>query len=63
MRVAQGDGKGLHSAENNALLGRFFRKKLNVPSGTFITKEMLEKYGKTYVIFKKYDNDLFVLDF
>lgn len=63
MRVAQAGNKGIHSAENNALLGQFFRKRLGVPSGTFITKEMLEKYGKTYVFFKKYDNEIYVLDF
>lgn len=63
MRVAQQGNKGLHSAENNALLGKFFRQKLGIPSGTFITKEMLEGYGKTYVVFKKYENNIYVLDF
>ena len=63
MRIAQDDNKGIHSAENNALLGSFFRQKLGVADGTFITKKMLEDYGKTYVEFKKYDNDIFVLDF
>ncbi len=63
MRVAQQGNKGIHTAENNALLGDFFRKKLGVPSGSLITKEMLENYGKTYVVFKKYENDIYVLDF
>lgn len=63
MRIAQGGNKGIHTAENNALLGRFFRKKLNIPSGKFITKELLKKYGKTSVVFRKYGEDLFVLDF
>lgn len=63
MRVAQQGNKGIHTAENNALLGQFFRQKLGVPNGTFITKEMLENYGKTYVEFKKYDNDIYVMDF
>ena len=63
MRVAQAGNKGIHSAENNALLGQFFRKKLNIPNGTFITKEMLEKYGKTTVVFRKYPNDIYLLDF
>ncbi len=63
MRVAQAGNKGIHSAESNALLGQFFRKKLNIPPGTFISKQMLESYGKTYVIFKKYENDVYLLDF
>lgn len=63
MRVAQQGNKGIHTAENNALLGKFFREKLGVPNGTLITKKMLENYGKTYVTFKKYENDIYVLDF
>lgn len=63
MRVAQEGNKGLHSAENNSLLGQFIRKRLGVPRGTFITKEMLEKYGKTYVEFRKYADDIFLLYF
>lgn len=63
MRIAQGGNKGIHTAENNALLGLFFRQKLNIPSGKFITKKMLKKYGKDSVVFKKYGEDLFVLDF
>lgn len=63
MRVAQDGNKGIHSAENNSLLGSFFRQKLGIPNGTYITKEMLENYGKTYVTFKKYDNDVYVMEF
>lgn len=63
MRVAQAGNKGIHTVESNALLGHFFRQKLGVPSGTFITKEMLEKYGRTYVVFKKYENDVYLLEF
>lgn len=63
MRIAQQGNKGIHTAESNALLGQFFRYKLNVPSGTFITKEMLEKYGKTYVVFNKYKNNIYTLEF
>ena len=63
MRVAQGGDKGIQTAESNALLGQFFRQKLNLPQGTFITKQMLEAYGKTYVIFKKYENNIYLLDF
>ena len=63
MRIAQAGNKGIHTAENNALLGKFFRKKLGVPSGTFITKKMLEKYGTTKVVFKKYNNGIYLMDF
>lgn len=66
MRVAQAGEKGIHSAQNNAIIGEFLRERLGVPSGTFITKAMLENYGRTTVTFKKYfeDNEyIYVLEF
>lgn len=63
MRIAQANNKGIHTAESNAFLGQFFRQKLGLPSGAFITKEMLEQYGKTYVVFRKYENGIYLLDF
>jgi hypothetical protein len=41
----------------------WIRQKLGVPSGTFVTKEMLENYGSTRVTFKKYEDDIYVLEF
>ena len=63
MRLAQAGNKGIHSADSNAIIGMWLRKKLGVPSGTFITKEMLENYGSTRVMFKKYEDDIYVLEF
>ena len=63
MRLAQANDKGLHSAESNAILGKWIREKIGVGDGTFITKEMLENYGATRVRFRKYENGIYVLDF
>lgn len=63
MRMAQQGNKALHSAESNALLGEWIRKKLNAPSGGYITKQMLELYGRTYVTFRKYEDGTYLLDF
>lgn len=63
MRMAQDGNKALHSAENNSILGEWIRKKINAPSGGYITKQMLEIYGKTYVTFRKYEDGTFLLDF
>lgn len=67
MRMAQQGNKALHSVESNAILGEWIRKKLDVSTGGYITKQMLENYGKTYVTFRKYkdkdDNDIYLLDF
>ena len=63
MRMAQQGNKALHSVESNAILGEWIRRRLGVPNGEYITKQMLEDYGKTYVIFRKYDDGTYLLDF
>lgn len=63
MRMAQAGNKGLHSAENNSILGRWIRNEMKVPSGTFITEQMLKNYGKTRVTFRKYADGTYLLDF
>lgn len=63
MRMAQQGNKALHSAENNSILGEWIRKKINAPSGGYVTKKMLELYGKTYVTFRKYEDGTYLLDF
>lgn len=63
MRMAQQGNKALHSAENNSILGEWIRKKIGAPQGGYVTKQMLELYGKTYVTFRKYDDGTYLLDF
>ena len=63
MRMAQQGNKALHSAENNSILGEWIRKRLGVASGGYVTKQMLELYGKTYVTFRKYQDGTYLLDF
>ena len=63
MRVAQQGNKALHSVESNAILGEWIRKRIGAPNGGYVTKQMLELYGKTYVTFRKYDDGTYLLDF
>lgn len=63
MRIAQQGGKALHSVESNAILGEWIRKRIGAPSGGYITKQMLQNYGKTYVTFRKYADGVYLLDF
>ncbi len=63
MRMAQQGNKALHSVESNAILGEWIRKRLGEPSGAYITKQMLENYGRTYVVFRKYADGTYLLDF
>lgn len=62
MRMAQQGNKALHTAESNAILGEWIRQELGVPSGSFITKEMLELKNKTHVTFRKYADGTYLLD-
>lgn len=63
MRMAQQGNKALHSVESNAILGEWIRKRIGAPSGGYVTKQMLELYGKTYVTFRKYADGTYLLDF
>lgn len=63
MRMAQQGNKALHSVESNAILGEWIRKRIGAPSGGYVTKQMLELYGKTYVTFRKYSDGIYLLDF
>lgn len=63
MRMAQMGNKALHSVESNAILGEWIRKKIGAPNGGYVTKQMLELYGKTYVTFRKYADGTYLLDF
>ena len=63
--VAQGDekGKAIHTPLDNGELGRYFRKRIDIPSGAYVKKEDLERYGRTDVTFFKIDNETYYMDF
>ena len=63
MRVAQQGNKAIHSVESNSIIGEWIRKRIGAPSGGYVTKQMLELYGKTYVTFRKYEDGTYLLDF
>lgn len=60
---AQDGGKGLHTTLNNSLLGEYFRYRLGVKNGEFVTREHLLKYGRTDVDFYKIDDENYYMDF
>ena len=61
--VAQDGRKAVHTTNDNSLLGKYFRERLNVESGLLVTKEDLEAYGRTDFLLKKLDDETFFLDF
>lgn len=60
---AQDNGKAIHSTLNNSLLGEYFRFRLGLSSGEFVTKEHLLKYGRSDVDFYKIDEETYLMDF
>lgn len=60
---AQDRGKALHTTQNNALLGEYLRKRMGLPSGQYITKNDLVKYGRLNITFTKLDDETYFMDF
>ncbi|MCY4655441.1 MAG: NgoFVII family restriction endonuclease [Gammaproteobacteria bacterium] len=61
--TAQDNDKAIHTPEGNHILGEYFRARLGIPLGAPITKEDLERYGRTDVEFCKLDDETYVMDF
>lgn len=47
----------------NSELGEYFSYRLGLPSGAKVTKEDLERYGRTDVDFYKLDEETYYMDF
>lgn len=60
---AQERGKALHTPVDNALLGRYLRRRIGVPSGARVTRGDLERYGRTDITFTRVDDETYYLDF
>jgi len=61
--VAQDGDKALETPNDNSILGKYFRKRLNVALGSPITREHLDAYGSTGVEIRKVDEGVFQLVF
>lgn len=61
--IAQERDKAIETPDGNNLLGEYFRDRLGLPRGIFVTKQHLENYGRTDVEITKIDQDLFTMDF
>lgn len=63
VRLEQQNNKALTTPSNNALIGEYFRNRLGVAEGAMVTKEHLERYGRTNVVFTKIEDELYYMDF
>lgn len=61
--VAQDGRKAIHSTNDNSELGRYIRKRLGVQIGAPVTKNDLQKYGRTDYTIEKLNGETFLFDF
>jgi len=62
-KVSQDNGKAVGTPQSNSQFGEYFRRRLGVPTGKLITREHLENYGRTDVVFCKLDEEHYTMDF
>ena len=60
---AQDNAKAIHTSDSNSRMGLYFRYRIGVLEGSFVTKENLERYGRTHVDFYKIDDETYYMDF
>jgi hypothetical protein len=56
-------GQAIETPHNNSLLGEYFRNRLGVPNGAFVRKEDIKRYGRTDIVFYKFDDENYYMDF
>lgn len=61
-RRAQQNGKGIHT-RNNSEMGEYFRYRLGLANGAFVTRADLLRYGRTDVTIYKTDEETYYMDF
>ena len=60
---AQDNSKAIHTPHNNSLLGEYFRHRLGLQGGEYVTATHLRTYGRTDIDFYKIDAETYYLDF
>ncbi|MBD5637568.1 NgoFVII family restriction endonuclease [Clostridium botulinum] len=63
LRVEQQNNKAIATPLSNAQLGEYFRNRLNLGNGAFVTKQNLLDYGRTDITFYKVDEEQYFMDF
>jgi len=62
-RVQQQGNKGITTPLDNSRIGEYFRYRIGVANGAFVTKQDLLDYGRTDVTFYKLDEEHYFMDF
>lgn len=61
--MAQDNNKAIETCHDNSILGKYFRRRLGLPLGDFITIEDLDNYGRNFVTIYKIDGETYFMDF
>lgn len=56
-------GHAIETPHNNSLIGEYFRNRLGLSNGAFVTKDHLLRYGRTDIDFYKIDDETYFMDF
>lgn len=63
LRIEQQNDKAITTPARNSDLGEYFRNRLGLANGAYITRADLERYGRTNVVFLKLDEETYYMDF
>lgn len=63
LRVEQQNNKAITTPVRNSDLGEYFRNRLGLANGAYVTRDDLTRYGRTDVKFVKLDEETFYMDF
>lgn len=63
LRVEQQNDKAITTPLNNSQIGEYFRNRLGLANGAYVSRADLDRYGRTDVTFYKLDEENFFLDF
>lgn len=61
--MAQENNKAIETCHDNSILGKYFRNRLGVPLGEFVTIKHLDDYGRNYVTVYKINDETYFMDF
>ena len=63
LRIEQQNDKAITTPARNSDLGEYFRNRLGLANGAYVTRADLVNYGRTNVVFMKLDDETYYMDF
>lgn len=63
LRIEQQNDKAITTPARNSDLGEYFRNRLGLSNGAFVTRADLDNYGRTDVVFLRLDEETYYMDF